>query len=362
MTEFAARIDKARAAIAASGVDALCLSLGSDLPYLTGYAAMMSERLTMLVLPVDGDAVLVVPELEAPRVDTSHGIFGLRPWGETEDPVAVVDRLLGGADVVAIGEETWSTFLLGLQQRDEHRTWIGAGAMMSGLRVIKSDAEISALRTAAAVADGVQMALRSQQWSGRSERDVSNEIRDRLIRGGHESAKFAIVGSGPNGASPHHEASSRVIQRGDAVVCDIGGHQDGYASDTTRMFVVGEPPSGFDDAFEVLREAQQAAVEHVRPGVTAESVDQAARGVIADAGYGEYFIHRTGHGIGMDTHEHPYIVEGNETVLEPGMAFSIEPGIYLPGEWGMRLEDIVVVTDGGTERLNTTDRSYTVVD
>lgn len=362
MSEFAARMERARAAMTKAGADALCLSVGSDLPYLTGYHAMPLERLTMLVMLVDHAPTLVVPELEAPRVDTSVGGFEVRSWGETEDPVAIVDGLLGASESVAIGEETWSTFLLGLQERSGKRRWFGAGELMAELRMVKSTSEIMALRAAAAIADGVHQEMAAERFSGRSERDVSNEIRERLIAGGHETAKFAIVASGPNGASPHHEADDRVMGHGDAVVCDIGGYRNMYASDTTRMFVIGEAPDGFDEAYEVLRAAQEAAVAHVRPGVTAESVDRVARTIIADAGFGDRFIHRTGHGIGMDTHEHPYIVEGNETVLEPGMAFSVEPGIYLPKEWGMRLEDIVVVTDGGAERLNTTDRSYFLVD
>jgi Xaa-Pro aminopeptidase len=352
MTEFASRTERARLAMTEAGIDSLCLSVGSDLPYLTGYRAMPLERLTMLVVPRVGEAVLVVPELEAPRVDPSPGTFVMQPWSETEDPVAIVNELLDGADRVAIGDETWTRFSLALQNIGWQRAWVPAGDLMAGLRILKSETEIDRLREAAATVDTVVDEMVAVSWLGRTERDIARELAERTIAGGHESVDFTIVASGPNGASPHHDAGDRVVERGDAVVVDFGGHQAGYASDTTRMFVVGEPPKGFVDAYDVLRSAQETAVAAVRPGVTAESIDAVARAIIAGAGYGDRFIHRVGHGIGMDAHEQPYLVEGNEQVLEPGMAFSVEPGIYTPGEWGMRLEDIVVVTDDGVEPLN----------
>lgn len=361
MSEYPDRIGRAREAMAASGVHALCLSVGKDLPYLTGYSAMPLERLTMLVLPADGDAVLVVPELEAPRVDRSAGGFVVRPWGETEDPIGIVDELLGDAHTVAIGTETWSSFVLDLQQAS-NRSWLKAGDLMRSLRIVKTSDEVDMLRDAGRSVDAVVEQMAGIRFSGRTEADVSREFSDRLLAQGHEAVDFAIVASGPNGASPHHHPGNRVIESGDAVVVDFGGFQRGYGSDTTRMFVVGTAPEGFDEAYDVLRSAQEAAVRHVRPGVTAESVDAVARGIISEAGFGEFFIHRTGHGIGMDTHEHPYLVEGNTEVLEPGMAFSVEPGIYIPGRWGMRLEDIVVVTPDGVERLNNSDRGYRVVE
>ena len=361
MTEFPIRIAAAQRAMRERRIDALCVSVGSDLPYLTGYRAMPLERVTMLVIPVAGRAELVVPELEAPRVDVRDDAFDVHAWGEAEDPIGRIDHLLADASSVAVGDETWSRFLLELQEANVSRRYVPASDLMAVLRIRKSPAEIDALRRAARTVDAVVEEMSSVRFSGRTERDVSREIIERAIAGGHDTMDFWIVASGPNGASPHHEPGDRVIQRGDAVVVDFGGYQDGYCSDTTRMFVVGEAPYGFDEAFEVLRTAQSAAVGAVRPGVTAESVDAVAREIISDAGYGELFIHRLGHGIGMDTHEHPYVIEGNDLMLEPGMAFSIEPGIYTPGEWGMRIEDIVVVTDDGVERLNRSDRFYRVV-
>ena len=361
MSEYVQRVGRALEAMELERIDALCLSVGSDLPYLTGYTAMPLERLTMLVMLPGHEPVLVVPELEAPRVDTSGGAFSLRAWSETEDPVLIVDELLGESRRVAIGDQTWTRFSLALQNIGWNRAWVPASDFMTCLRIVKSPFEIDALRTAARTVDEVVDAMAAVRWSGRTERDVAREIIDRTRAGGHESVGFAIVASGPNGASPHHEPTDRTIEHGDAIVVDFGGHQGGYASDTTRMFVVGDPPEGVEEAYTVLRAAQEAAVDAVKPGVPAESIDIVARTVIADAGYGEYFIHRVGHGIGLDAHEAPYLVKGNEQLLKPSMAFSVEPGIYLPGRWGMRLEDIVVVTDAGVESLNTSDHAYRVV-
>lgn len=359
--DYAARVQAARALLADHGFDALLASVGADLPYFTGYVAMPLERLTMLVLPVSGPAVLVVPELEAPRVVEQAGVFQIRPWAEIEDPVQVVADLLSDARRIAIGDQTWSTFLLQLQRRLPGAVFEPASPLTSRLRIRKDPSEVDLLRRAGAAADRVAVRLAGVQFSGRTEREMSRLIADMLIEEGHEKVDFAIVGSGPNGASPHHEASDRVIAAGDPVVCDFGGALGGYFSDTTRMFVVGAAPAGFAEPFAVLREAQAAAVESVRPGVTAESIDEVARGIITDAGYGEFFIHRTGHGIGLAVHEDPYIVAGNQTLLEPGMTFSIEPGIYLPGRFGMRIEDIVAVTDQGAERLNRSPRDLVTV-
>lgn len=362
MSEYAGRIAAAQELMRFQGIDALCLSVGSDLPYLTGYKAMPLERLTMFVLPAEGEGTIVVPGLEAPRVEADGLPVAVQGWGETENPIAIVDGHLRTASRVLIGDETWSRFLVDLQDVNPGRLFGNASNLMAELRIRKSPAEMAKLRAAAATVDGVVGQMEHVRFSGRTERDVAREITERTTADGHETMEFWIVASGPNGASPHHEPGDRVIEHGDAVVVDFGGHEAGYASDITRMFVVGDAPYGFDDAFEVLHEAQVSAVDHVRPGVSAESVDAIARAIIAEAGYGELFIHRTGHGIGMDVHEHPYLVEGNDQVIEEGMAFSIEPGIYNPGEWGMRIEDIVAVTADGVERLNTTDRAYRVVE
>jgi D-alanyl-D-alanine dipeptidase len=198
-------------------------------------------------------------------------------------------------------------------------------------------------------------------FAGRTELDVAADLARLLREHGHESVDFTLVGSGPNGANPHHDAGERVIAHGDTVVLDFGGFVDGYGSDTTRTVHVGEPTDEHLRVYEVVRAAQDAAVAAVRPGVACQDVDRAARAHIEAAGYGHLFTHRTGHGIGVATHEPPYIAEGETQPLEPGMCFSVEPGIYVPGEFGVRIEDIVAVTGEGARRLNTTTHEMQVV-
>jgi Xaa-Pro aminopeptidase len=353
------------------GVDAVLLSHGADLPWLTGYHAMPLERLTVLVLTAKGEAVLVVPELEAPRVPEAGDLFELRPWSELEDPIEIACRIVGSGQNLDLGisDRAWATSLLAFQGRLAGASWRPASEVTSDLRALKDETEIASLRAASAAADRVAAALRAGDVEvlGRTEAQVSEDIGVRLIAEGHEHVNFAIVGSGPNGASPHHEAGLRVIERGDVVVCDFGGSlalegDVGYCSDITRVVAVGEPTDAAAlEYYEVLRRAQQAGVDAVAAGVAAESVDDAARRVIEDAGLGDRFIHRTGHGIGIEEHEDPYIVKGNETVLRPGHCFSVEPGIYLSGRFGLRLEDIVAVTETGVEPLNKADHSIVMI-
>jgi len=353
---YAHRIDSLQTAMTAAGVDAVLLSVGLDMPYFTGYEAMPLERITMLVVTPSGVPTLVVPELEVPRVNPDPA-FEIVGWAENEDALAIISNQIDEARLVAIGHQCWSGFLLDLQWRLPETFWQSATPLTRPMRMRKTSNEVSALRATAASADRVAVRLARQVFAGRTEADLAVWIEAALREEGNDALSFpAIVASGPNAASPHHHGGSRVMQPGDTIVCDFGGRMNGYCSDTTRTFVVGEPSVKISKAHAVLLEAQQAAVAAARPGVTAESVDRAARNIIGAAGYGEYFIHRTGHGIGLDVHEHPYIVEGNDLILEPGMAFSIEPGIYLPGEFGMRIEDIVVVTAGGVENLNLSPR------
>jgi Xaa-Pro aminopeptidase len=359
--DYQHRMDRARRELDAQGADVLLASFGSDLPYLTGYEAMPLERLTMAVIPRDGEPVLVVPELEAPRVEQLPGVFAVRPWAETQDPVAMVAELVGSARSAMVGDHTWAVFLLALQKELPNTTFRSARPLAERLRVIKEPAEIALLRRAGASADVVAGLLAAHRFAGKTENQVSREVAALLEANGTDVAGFAIVASGPNGASPHHEPGDRVIGEGDAIVVDFGGKVQAYGSDTTRMFHVGEPTGRYRLVHDVVVAAQRAGIAAVRPGVPAESVDAAARQVIVDAGYGEYFIHRTGHGIGLDGHEDPYIVAGNSQQLKPGMAFSIEPGIYLPGEFGVRIEDIVVCTDDGVERLNRSSRDVAIV-
>lgn len=348
--------------MAVEGVDAVLLSLGADLPYFTGYEAMPLERLTMAVVPADGPAALVVPRLEAPRV-TPRPDFDVRAWEETDDPVALVASLLPDRDLrVAIGDQTWAVFLLRMEEALPKAQFQSATPLTRPLRASKDADELELLGQVAAGADRVAARLDQLPWAGRTERQVAADIAAGLLSEGHERVDFTIVASGPNGASPHHDASDRVIEVGDVVVCDFGGTRQGYRSDITRCVCVGEPEPEVLQAWELLRKSQQAAFEAVRPGIAAQEVDRAARQVLDDGGVGELFIHRTGHGIGLETHEHPYIVEGNQESLAEGMTFSIEPGIYQPGRFGLRLEDIVAVTADGARRLNQAPRQLVVVD
>ncbi len=357
---FAGRIERARARMRELGVDALLLSTGADLPYLTGYEAMPLERLTMLVVTAD-DAALVVPRLEAPRVEARPDAFTICPWEETDDPIAVVVGLLGGATEMAIGDQTWARFLVELQRADPALRFRRAVEVTGPLRVVKDAAEVDALRAAAHAVDEIAGVMRERPFAGRREIDVHRELVDRMLDAGHQRANFAIVATGPNAASPHHDPSERVIADGDVVLCDFGGTMHGYCSDITRMYAVGAPAAEVRDAYAVLVEAQEAGVRAATVGTRCEDVDAAAREVIAAAGYGDHFVHRTGHGIGMEAHEDPYVVAGNSTPLAPGHAFSVEPGIYVPGRFGLRLEDIVVATPDGPERLNRAPRDLAVV-
>ena len=287
--------------------------------------------------------------------------FGIRPWDETEDPVGIVADLAAPARRAAIGDQTWATFVLELQRRMQTTTFVSAGEISTALRLHKSDDEIELLAAAAAGADRVAVRLADVQFSGRTEAELAREIAEMLIEEGHDMAWGAIVGSGPNGASPHHHAADRVMRRGDAVVVDFGGTRRGYHSDTTRMFYVGEPSAEMKEVHEIVHRAQETGFRAASIGTPAQDVDRATRAVIADGGYGEYFIHRTGHGIGLDVHEEPYLVEGNVMKLAPGMAFSIEPGIYLPDRFGVRIEDIVAVGADGSVRLNESSRDPAIV-
>ncbi len=360
------RLRRAAREAAARDLDALLITPSPDYVYLLGYAAPALERLTCLVVPAIGDPTLVLPLLEEPLARHELGALaeriGLVPWEETDDPFGLVREILaGGAMRVAVQDQMWARFALRLRAALDPAEVVVAGPAMSALRRIKTKPEVDRLRAAAQAADAAMDAIRGERLSGRTERDVSSRIRTLLLEAGHETADFAIVGSGPNSASPHHEPSERIIEQGDAVVLDIGGMRDGYGSDTTRTVFVGEPPSEFRNLFDVLAQAQLAAAAAVVPGVAAQEVDRAARRIIAEAGYGDAFLHRTGHGIGMETHEEPYIVEGNAEPLRAGEAFSIEPGIYLAGRWGARIEDIVVCTADGSEVLNRSSRELVSV-
>lgn len=361
-TEYVDRMARARDRATADDIDAVLVSPGPDLRYLTGYDAVPLERLTCLVLGARGDVPpsLVVPALEAAAARAAGvDALGLQvvTWEEADDPYSLVADLVGRAGAVAVDDRMWAVKSLGLARAMPGVHQVPGGGVIGPLRQVKSAVEVAALRTAGSAIDEVHASMGEWLRVGRTERQVARDVSQAILDAGHDRVDFVIIAAGPNGASPHHEVGDRVIQEGDLVVVDIGGTTSaGYCSDCTRTYVMGSAAPADGEIYDVLRAAQAAAVEAVAPGVTAGDVDAAARGPITAAGLGDRFIHRTGHGIGLETHEAPYVLAGSTLMLEPGMAFSVEPGIYLPGRMGSRIEDIVVVTDDGVESLNAQPR------
>ncbi|GCD98189.1 dipeptidase [Embleya hyalina] len=360
------RLGRAQKAAADAGLDALLVSPGADLRYLTGYEALPLERLTCLVVPVAAEPFLVVPGLERPAALASPaGALGIDVlgWAETDDPYALIaNRLPAQVARVGLDNHMWAEKVLAFRTALPTAEQSLAGDVLRELRMRKSAAEVEALRRAGAAIDRVHARVGEWLRAGRTEREVGADIAEAIIAEGHIRVDFVIVGSGPNAASPHHELSDRVIETGDVVVVDIGGTtEDGYCSDETRTYAVGEPPAEFRAYYDVLERAQAAQLAAVRPGLTCEELDAVGRDIITEAGYGDYFIHRTGHGIGLESHEHPYIVQGNKLPLEPGMAFSIEPGIYIPDTHGARIEDIVICGENGGDPMNVRPHGLTVL-
>lgn len=366
---LAERLRRASAEAAEQGIELLVITPGTDLRYLLDVDTSTHERLTALVLGADDHAAppaLVVPKLEAPGwADVPLDALGVEvvTWSDGEDPYLLVSDLAGGPRRLGVADGMPARHVLGLREVLPDARQVLAGGVISELRMRKDAAEVAELRRAGAAIDRVHARMGEFLRPGRTEAQVGADIAEAIVAEGHTHPAFIIVGSGPNGASPHHDLSDRVIEPGDVVVIDIGGPlESGYNSDSTRTYAVGgEPDAAVKDVYQVLQAAQEAACAAVRPGVSAEEVDATARRIIADAGFGDRFIHRTGHGIGLDVHEDPYIVGGNQRALEPGMAFSVEPGIYLEGQWGARIEDIMVVTEGGGERLNNRPRDLVVL-
>jgi Xaa-Pro aminopeptidase len=379
-TRYAERMASARGLAADAGLSAILVGVGADMRYLAGYAAMPLERLTMLVIPAAGEPSLVVPRLEAAPArlapPAAEGLLPVVTWDEGDDAHALAASLVRGSAAtpgatdlrVAVSDDLPARHLLPLEDRLGSPRFSLASALLREIRMIKDADEISLLTLAARAADRVVSQIAGGRLVGRTEADVAREVRERLVAEGHDEAHFAIVGSGPNSASPHHEASDRVIRAGEPIVLDIGGTLDGYGSDTTRTLWVtgGDPANGPDERFRhlfaVLLGAQDAATRAIRPGIACEAVDAAARRPIEAEGFGEAFFHRTGHGIGLEGHEEPYIIGGNDELLREGMAFSVEPGIYLPGAYGARIEDIVICGPDGPITLNESPRELYIVD
>ena len=367
------RLGRAGAAVGETGHAALLIGVGPELEWLIGYGAVALERLTMLVIPASGRPTLVVPRLElsaaAAAPGAAAGLVELATWGETDDPIALVARTLGAAGATGrllVSDGLRAAFLLRLQAALPGARFSIASALVSPLRQVKDAEEIELLRAAAGAADRTVEALIGGRLVGRTEADVAREVRDRLVAEGHDNAEFWIVAGGPNSASPHHEVSDRVVRAGEPLLLDIGGRRAGYCSDITRtVWVAGAADQGPDDAFRrlhgLVEQAQAAGRAAIRPGVALQDLDRAARAIIDAGGHGEHFFHRLGHGIGLEVHEDPYLVEGNSATLVAGNAFSVEPGIYLEGRYGARIEDVAMCTPTGGEALNNVERTLLTV-
>jgi D-alanyl-D-alanine dipeptidase len=362
--DFAARMERAARSAQEAGLSGLLVTPGPDLLYLTGYAPMaVTERLTLLVLSADREPAMIVPLLERADAESAQASskLELSDWSDGSDPYDAAAAMLDPSGRYAISDAAWAMHVLGLQVRLCDSGYVAMTEALPMLRAVKDADELARMTSAGEAADAAFYDILEVPFAGRKEIDIGADLAQALEAHGHSEVEFTVVGSGPNGANPHHDLGGRVIEEGDMVVLDLGGLKDGYSSDTTRTVHVGEPTEEERNVHDIVREAQQAGYEAVRPGVACQEIDRAARKVIADAGYGDQFIHRAGHGIGLTSHEPPYIVEGEERRLEPGMCFSIEPGIYLRDRFGVRIEDIVVVTDDGGRRLNNTPRELTLV-
>ena len=363
--DYATRMARAAEAAREAGLDGIIVTPGPDLVWLTGYQpTAVTERLTMLVLSTQQRPTLLVPALERPDAEAAEGAASLEilDWSDGSDPYQVARDLLNQAGQFGVSDAAWALHVLGLQQVLPRTSYRALTRSLPMLRAVKDANELARLAMAGEAADATYREIVRMRFEGRRETEVAADLARLLREFGHEQVDFTVVGSGPNGANPHHEAGDRVIRQGDTVVLDFGGLMFGYGSDTTRTVCVGEPSAEVRKVHDIVRQAQQAAFEVVGPGIACQEIDRVARGVITEAGFGEQFIHRTGHGIGVTTHEPPYMVEGEERPLRPGMCFSIEPGIYLADRFGVRIEDIVTVTETGGRRLNNTDHGLYVVE
>ncbi|MFJ8867995.1 M24 family metallopeptidase [Streptomyces sp. NPDC102473] len=363
--DYRARMIRAAEAADEAGLAGVLVAPGPDMVHLTGYRPTAdTERLTLLVLRAGQDPVLVVPALEAADAERAAGApaLTLRDWTDAANPYGLTAGLLDAKGRFGISDNAWALHLLALHALLPDTSYASLTEALPMLRAVKDAAELERLAAAGAAADAVYGQILKVRFSGRRESDVAADLAALLLEHGHSQVDFTVVGSGPNGANPHHEAGERTIEGGDMVVLDFGGLMHGYGSDTSRTVHVGEPTAEEQRVHDVVREAQEAGCRAVRPGVACQDIDRAARAVITEFGYGERFIHRTGHGIGVTTHEPPYMIEGEELPLVPGMCFSVEPGIYLPGRFGVRIEDIVTVTESGGRRLNTTARELAIVE
>lgn len=358
------RIERVQYAAQDAGFDVIALVPGSNLTYASGVHAHASERLVLLIIPSHGNPLAIVPALEASTFRDA-GIHCYE-WRDEEGPAPVLAALI---DDLEVQTATWGIEFDAMPYGtvDAIRA-VATGAqfapaddVLARLRGTKDEVEIEALRRAAELTIDALKAGVGAVVAGATEREVAAEIQVRLLRNGSAGPSFApLVAGGPNSANPHAQPGSRAFQPGDVVIIDCGASTAGYQGDITRCIALEPVPDKIRDIYSITRNAADEARAAVRSGVLAQDIDRTARRVIKDAGYGDYFIHRTGHGLGLDIHEPPYIVGGNETVLEAGMVFTVEPGIYLPDVGGVRVEDVVVVTEDGFDIITEFPRELIV--
>jgi D-alanyl-D-alanine dipeptidase len=362
-TEYAPRRRRLQESLGSHGLDAVLLCPSADLKYWLGDAVdtvvaednQVNDRPPLAVVTSDSVRV-AAPLLEAVEYPETPPDVRLVTWKDGQDLIRVVVDGLPAGTRIGVADDVPYWLVDRVQGHTELRVTT-AGPILHELRAVKTDAEMELMRAASAAADATYVELQSAPLRGLRESEVSHKIATLLEKHGCDAGSGgALVASGPNAASPHHAAGDRVLQENDVVIIGFGGSVNGYNSDTSRTFVLGEPSPELARIHALVLEANQAAFAGVRPGVRIEEIDALARRVIDDAGYGEYFLHRTGHGIGVQVHEHPFVVAGDTTTLLPGMTFTIEPGIYVEGVGGVRIEDVVVVTENGGESLNATSR------
>jgi len=365
MSIYQERCAETQERMALEGLDYLFIAPSSDMLYLVGYEGHITERLTLFVLPVQGEPKMVLPAFEARRMQSLATFFSLETWEETDDPYEALVRVLGTDAMrsirVGVSDQQWATFLLGFQETLPQARFVQGSRVTGPLRIAKRPEEIELLRAANRFNDAAFTEFITMPMAGMTERQLYDRLAGLMKKHGQDSVAFANPYSGPNSGSPHHIPGDRVVQEGDVVLFDFGGRYKGYYSDTSRTLVVGRMPDEFERVYNVVRGAQQAAIDIIKPGVPIGDVDIAARRYIAEAGYGPYFTHRVGHGLGLDEHEPPYLTSDNREPLKVGMTFSVEPGIYLPGRWGVRIEDTVLVTRMGGERLSECTREIQIV-
>jgi len=360
------RIEECQALMRKGGFDLLILSPSFDMYYFSGFRDEAGERMLLLLIPADGSPIFIAPQLYEEHIKRDSFVQNVRIWKDSADPTELLSNTLRQLRLrnlrILVDDDMRAVFLLSLKSILPHCEFTPASTVISCLRIRKSMEEIERLERASSIADKVFDAVSKLDITGMTEVELAAQLEYEMKRWDARKVAFeTLVAAGLNGALPHHRAGTRIIEEGDVVVIDYGCRWQGYCSDITRTIVCKAPTNKVREVYDIVKLSQEAAFQSVKPGIAAEEIDRVARAIITEKGYGEYFIHRTGHGIGLAVHEPPYIVEGNNTTLEEGMTFTVEPGIYLPGQFGVRIEDIILVTSEGGRRLNNCSRELQVV-